>query len=582
MNNFKEEAIVLKKVSVSIMSILLIFSLLGSVSFAQAPSQLPRTETLYIAGMQWGPPTTFNPMAPNPAWPNNRGQDPLIYETLFAYNLLTNKLDPLIGESYSWKVYQLTVKLRKGAKWQDGTPLTAKDVVYTFELGKKFSLAHSPVWDFITDIKAKDDLTVVMTLNKDRPHKKRLETYLGQIIIVPQHIWSKYDSSQKTLQEYPDTAPVGSGPYKLAAFSPEQIVLQRDDNYWGIPYYGKPAPKYIVHPIFKSNDAGNLALERGEVDLSQQFCPEIWKMWEDKKLPVGTWYKKEPYHIPASIPSLYINLHKKPLNNPLVRRALAYAINYEKIAETAMSKYSPPAKSSLIIPVGVPEQKYFNQEDVDKYGWKYDPKKAVEILEKQLKAKKGSDGIYVLPDGTRLGPFTAECPYGWTDWMTSLEVVAESARAVGIDVRTQYPDAPVWTDHRNTGNFDLLMNTPAGGYTPAHPWLRFYEVMEGRGVAPIGQVAYWNFGRYSNKKVSSLLDSAAKIEDEKKLATIYRELDRIFMQDIPIIPLEYRPGWFYEYNETYWAGFPNEDNPVAPPMWAWGGIRKYYVIKPKK
>ncbi|HPC77502.1 MAG TPA: ABC transporter substrate-binding protein, partial [bacterium] len=105
----------MKKVSVSIMSILLIFSLLGSVSFAQAPSQLPRTETLYIAGMQWGPPTTFNPMAPNPAWPNNRGQDPLIYETLFAYNLLTNKLDPLIGESYSWKVYQLTVKLRKGA-----------------------------------------------------------------------------------------------------------------------------------------------------------------------------------------------------------------------------------------------------------------------------------------------------------------------------------------------------------------------------------------------------------------------------------------------------------------------------------
>jgi peptide/nickel transport system substrate-binding protein len=571
-----------KKFIVSLISLLLVTILVGSVSFAQAPLQLPRKETLYIAGMQWGPPTSFNPMAPAPAWPTNRGQHYLIYETLFVYNLLTGKLDPLIGESFNWSVYTLTVKLRKGAKWQDGTPLTAKDVVYTLELGKKYSLYFSSFWNFITDVKAKDDLTVVMTLNKDNPNKKRVEVFLGQIFIVPQHIWSKIDTSQKALLEYTNTEPVGSGPYKLLAYSPEQIVLQRDDNYWGIPYYGKPAPKYVVHPIFKSNDAGNLAFERGEVDFSQQFCPEIWKMWEVKKLPVGTWYKKEPYHIPASIPSLYINIHKKPLDNPLVRRALAYAINYPKIAETAMSRYSPAAKSSLIIPVGVPEKKYFSQEDVDKYGWKYDPQKAIEILEKQLKAKKGPDGIYVLPDGTRLGPFTAECPYGWTDWMTSLEVVAESARAVGIDIRTQYPDAPVWTDHRNTGNFDLLMNTPAGGYTPAHPWLRFFEVMEIKGVPPIGQVAYWNFNRYSNKKASSLLAGAAKITDEKKLYAIYRELDRIFMKDIPIIPLEYRPWHFYEYNETYWTGFPNEDNPLASPLHTAQGIKIFYIIKPKE
>ena len=101
------------------------------------------------------------------------------------------------------------------------------------------------------------------------------------------------------------------------------------------------------------------------------------------------------------------------------------------------------------IPYGVPEQRYFNEDDVREYGWEYDPAKAVEILEKDLGAKKGADGIYVLPDGTRLGPWTAQCPYGWTDWMTSLEVVAASARAVGIDIRTEYPDAPVWTDSRN-------------------------------------------------------------------------------------------------------------------------------------
>ncbi|HHY99116.1 MAG TPA: ABC transporter substrate-binding protein, partial [Firmicutes bacterium] len=388
-------------------------------------------------------------------------------------------------------------------------------------------------------------------------------------------MWSKIEAAGK-LKDDPNFEPVGSGPYKLLSYSPEQIVVERDDNYWGIPYFGKPAPKYIVHPIFKSNDAGNLALERAEVDLSQQFCPEIWKMWENKKLPVGTWYKKSPYHIPASIPSLFINIHKHPLDLPQVRRALAYAIDYEKIAETAMSRYSPPAQSSLLIPVGVPEKKYFNADDVKKYGWEYNPQKAVEILEKELKAKKGPDGIYVLPDGTRLGPFIAECPYGWTDWMTSLEVVAASARKVGIEIRTQYPDAPVWTDHRNTGNFDLLMNTPAGGYSPAHPWVRFRDVMDIRGVPPVGQVAYWNYNRYSNPKVGELLDKAAATSDEKELTEIYRELNQIFMKDIPIIPLEYRPWEFYEFNETYWTGFPTDDNPTAPPQHNFAGVKILY------
>lgn len=561
---------------------LILLILFATIPFAQVPLRLERSETFYLNSYQGSPPTNFNPFNPTPTWPCVSGREPFIYETLFAYNLLTGKLEPLIGENYNWHFYTLTIKLNKLAKWHDGTPLTAKDVVFTLQLGKKYSLYFSSLWDFITDIKAKDSHTVVITLNKDRPHKKRVESFISQILIVPQHIWSKYDTDQKTLQEYPNSNPVGSGPYKLLSYSEQQIILERVENYWGIPVFGKPAPKYIVHPIFKSNDAANLALEKGELDLSQAFTPQIWEMWEKKKLPIRTWYKKEPYHMVGSIVCLYINVNRKPLSNPLIRRALAYAINYEKIAELAMSKYSTTVKSSLIIPYGVPEAKYFSEEDVEKYGWKYDPKKAVEILEKNLKAKKGPDGIYVLPDGTRLGPFTVECPYGWTDWMTALEVVAESAKAVGIDIRPQYPSIPIWLDHRNSGNFDLIVMVPAINYTPDQPWIRFRDVMEIRGVPPIGQVAYWNYGRYSNSKASQLLDLATRITEEEKLKPIFRELDKIFMRDIPVIPIGYRPWHFYEYNETYWVGFPNDENPYAPPTHTGAGIRIYYQIKPKK
>src|SRR5690606_5270830 len=211
-----------------------------------------------------------------------------------------------------------------------------------------------------------------------------------------------------------------------------------------------PVPRYLVHPIFKSNDAGNLALEQGQVDWSQQFVPRVWTIPN-----VGTWLDEEPYYIPGSIPLMIINVHRPGLDDVRVRRALAYSIDYALIARTAMSSYSEPAKSSLILPTGV-ESRYFNQENVERYGWKYDPAKAVEILEKELGARKGPDGIYVLPNGTRLS-FTVQTPYGWTDWMAALEVVSQSARRVGIEVRTEFPQAPVVTTNVQTGNFDLVL-----------------------------------------------------------------------------------------------------------------------------
>ena len=114
------------------------------------------------------------------------------------------------------------------------------------------------------------------------------------------------------------------------------------------------------------------------------------------------------------------------------------------------------------------------------------------------------------------------------------------------------------------------------------PWTRFREVLDDRGVPELGKPAYRNFNRYSNPRVPELLDKAAFTSDEAELAEIYQELDRIYMQDIPIIVLEYRPWEFYEFNETYWTGFPTEENPTAPPQHNLAGVKILYVIEPKK
>jgi peptide/nickel transport system substrate-binding protein len=548
---------------------------------AAVAGQLPRNQTLYVAGFQWQPPVNFNMLNNNPDWPS-QGSFMEIYEALFAYDQLTGNLDSLLAKKLDTPdTTTMQITLQDGTKWADGKDLTPDDVVYTYELAKSQSdINYSTLFNYIDSIKATGDRTLEIKLNAKALNPGIVKNYLTSIRILPKHIWQPKEANGK-LSSVVDTAPVGSGPYKLLDFSPQRIALVRDDNYWGKTVMGGlPAPKYIVHPIVKSGDDGNLAFQNGQIDVMQQFTPQIWKMWQDVKAPVGTWLDQEPYYLAGSIPMLIINTQKKGLDNPLVRRALAYSINYPLIAQTAMSKYSIPANSSLIIPGGG-ENQFYNADQVKSNGWSYDPAKAKDILENQLKAKKGSDGVYVLPDGTRLGPWQARTPQGWPDWQTAINIVVQNGKAAGFDLSEDYPDAGVVTTKIQSGDFDLNLWYIAG-QSPATPWQRFRDMLDNRGVPPVGQNAFWNYNRFSEPEALPLLDKAAAATSPGEAKQYYNQLDALFMKDIPGIPLMYRPNEFYEFNSSVWTGFPTSKAPNGgTPQFGQAGIFWLYKIKAK-
>src|SRR6185295_16618760 len=94
-------------------------------------------ETLFVAGFQWGPPKSFNPMGANPDWPTNFNHPQMIYESLLRFNLLDGSLAPgLAKEIQQPDDHTMTLPLQEGTKWSDGSELTADDVAFTFELGK--------------------------------------------------------------------------------------------------------------------------------------------------------------------------------------------------------------------------------------------------------------------------------------------------------------------------------------------------------------------------------------------------------------------------------------------------------------
>ncbi len=103
-----------------------------------------------------------------------------------------------------------------------------------------------------------------------------------------------------------------------------------------------------------------------------------------------------------------------------------------------------------------------------------------------------------------------------------------------------------------------------------------------RGVPAIGEDALWNFARFADPAVPALLDAAGQAADPLSVKSVYDQLDGIFMENVPGIPLMYRPFEFFEFNGSHWTGFPTAADPSAPPMFSGAGIEVLYKISPSQ
>ncbi len=451
---------------------------------------------------------------------------------------------------------------------------------YTFDLGKQFkSTLMSPLWNYVTEIKLADPQRVVFTLDPEKKNALPVLDACVEIRIVPKHVIEPLMAQSKNdieafLKLKFDKDPVGSGPYKLSLFSSEKIVTERDDKYWGnAEFFGgkKPAPKYIIHPIFKSNDHFSVGLQQGNVDVSSSFVPRI-----QEKKAVKAWLDKEPYFLSTTTPMLWPNVLHRPLDDVHMRRAMAFAINYTDIRELAVSGYSDPLKSGLIIPSGL-EAKYFSAEDEKQYGAsRYD----IEAAKAELKAggytSVFKDGELVETrdkSGKKLPTVFIKSPTGWTDWESIVKIAVKGMRAAGIDARERFVDASLFWGALYGADFDLIMFAPAAPPSPSTPWRRFDIVLNSSEWAPEGEKRYKNMERFNNPKgpgyiarFDELLNQIPRIKDEAELIKAYRELNVLFMKHQPTLPLVYRADQFYEFTEQTWKGFPTSANAFLPPQ----------------
>lgn len=535
-------------------------------------------DQLYIAGFQWSPPTNFNTFAGAPAWPASSNVAQYVYETLLRFDIVTGELLPGLAKEYKAEgTDSVSLTLQDGITWSDGTEFTADDVLYTFELGKiDPSLGIASFWIEADEITA-DGSTINIAINQDRKNVGSVLTQLAQQFIVPKAVFEKAaEETGNKLATWETTELLGTGPFTLELADQTQIILARNEKYWGKDFYGGlPLMTKIIHPIFKSNEDGNLKFQNGELDVMQQFVPQLWKMWEGGK-PVGTYLQDKPYFTPGSMPMLLINTTKPGLDDPAVRKALAHAVDYGSIAETAMSGYSAEVQASLVIPGGA-EDAFLDAEKAKADGWSFDAAKAEQLLQDAGYAK-GSDGFYAK-DGVKLGPWKLITPQGWTDWNAALEIVAKNLQAIGVDAATNFPQQAQVTTSIQNGDFDLACWYVAGT-NPSTPWQRFSDVMSNVDMVELGQTAYRNYGRWENGEINDLLQAAAAAADDAAKKEAIGALDDLYRKEVPAFPLMYRPDEFFEFNATNWSNFPTEENDYAPPMFR--GAGNGWIFKLKK
>ena len=585
------------------------------VQEAAAPADantLPRNETLYYNGQQWGSVVGWNPYSSsnNNAMAIAQGDNArvVMFETPYLYNMLDGKVYPLLADGdYTWNDAgtELTFKLKSAAKWSDGTPVTAEDVAYTWASHVKY---NTPIGaanaDYIEDIVAVDPQTVVVKAKLDETGKAVNPLLVAAYVssnYVMQKAWTETlearvgDDATAFLAD-PAEDVVYSGPYAKYFADDSKVVYVRNDSYWGQDpsMWGKlPAPKYLAHAIYKDNAAGTTALQAGEVDVSQQFNSNVQDLWLKDNLPISTYLPDAPYGIGASLPTAWYNLNSPGLDQVAVRKAIAIAVDYPTIIANAMTNQSATftqVPRSLMNPTEGEQAMYDHAAVADLQWAGNDVEGAKKLLDDAGIVDSDGDGWREY-DGKNLS-YVATCPNGWSDWQAAIEVVAAAGKEIGIDITTNFPEWSVYqtvvtkSDTPLPEGYDIFM-MGSNGAGPTQPWGRARQLMSSEFI---GMPSNWNgnFGGYNNPDADAVIQAIPAETDPAKLNEMYTELVKTYLTDVPSFTLMYRPQSFHTVNESVWTNFPHEGdgtNPPVPPLnltdgWSIAGLYNLTLVNP--
>jgi peptide/nickel transport system substrate-binding protein len=463
-------------------------------------------------------PATLNPVTRRDVygdWVTRRN----VFEPLLDFNYDDLRLEPILAES--WDVsddgLEVTFHLRGDIYFSDGVPVTADDVIFTYNAIIDPNVDAAQLANYYIDVDRAvkiDDRTVKFIMKK--PYYKILE-YIGltDAGVVPKHIYQYDDPVEFNKRR---SEPVGSGPYVFEKWDVgSQIVFRRNENYWG----KKPKLKKLVFRIITNDMAALQAFRVGQVDFVEPIQEQFAELNADPE------FAKNHYCLSfynPKIPYFYIgwNQDKPFFKDRRIRLALTLMIDRQEIITHLLKDQGAPTSGPFYI--------YSRQSDPNVKPWPHDPTRAAQLLEEA--GWVDSDGDGVRDKGGVPFRFKMMTPSENIVAERICKFVKDETAALGIEVIPDPFEWSIFLERLMDREFDAEISG-WGGVVEEDPFQIWHSSqITGRASNRVG---------FDNPEADALIEEARKTFDEDKRNALYHKLHRIIHEEQPFTFLYARP-----------------------------------------
>lgn len=446
------------------------------------------------------------------------------FDSLWAYDDKLQLNVPLLAEKWelSEDGKELTIQLRKDAKWHDGEPITADDLIFTWE-----TIAHpdysGPRYYMVEMIKGAKEMhegkaKKLSGVTKVDDHTVKVEFTVARANTldnlwstpIPKHVYEGVSVKDMPNHEATKKNPVGSGPFKFKEIKPnEYVVLEKNPHFYE---KGKPYLDQIIWKVI-SQDVAIAALENGEIDFLSDISPNDFdtiKAMEHIEI-------KETQDF--SYQYLGFKLNNPKLKNKKLRQAIAYGINRKAMVDGLLKGHG------AVLNQHMPKASWaYNEELEDAYP--YDPDKAKQLLEEAGYKDKDGDGFVEDPKGK---PFSLKLDYptGNPIREKTAPIIAEDLKKIGLKVEVAKPR-------------EFAAHADAVEKDKVEMWLMGWSLTPDPDPSGIWlSTDPWNYPHWVNKESDKLikeaLESPEAIQDQNKRKEIYAKWTEVVSEDVPYV-----------------------------------------------
>ena len=440
-----------------------------------------------------------------------------VFETLTRFAEDSFEIEP--GLSESWDVSEdglsYTFHLRKGVEFHDGTPFDADAVIFNFERWSdpehpyhfaEEGFIYSSYVNQFGGLK-NDESHVIEEINKIDEHtvefvlKRPVPAFLQNMAMSYFGL-----ASPKSLETYGTDIvehPVGTGPFVFEEWvRDDAITLVKNENYWQDGY---PLVDRVIFQVIPDNAARLTALQSGEVDIADGLNPDDLERVEGD--PNVELLQRDANNIGY----LGFNMEKEPFNDPLVRKAMNYAVNKENLIATVYNDLAEPAKNPL------PPSYLGYNDDIAPY--EYDPEKARDLLAEAGYADGFTFDLWTMP---------VPRPY-MPDPNRAAEALQTDFAEIGLTANIVTMEWATYLDELTQGNQEVYMIGWSG--VNGDPDYFLNNLLAEHSIPDP------NYSRYRNAELTELLLDAQSVLDEKERAAMYARAQEIVHEDAAMIPL---------------------------------------------